>query len=41
MMGIEISEVTSRTERDAFIEFPWRIYARDPAWVPPLLIERK
>ena len=41
MQEIEVSEVTSRTERDAFIEFPWRIYARDPAWVPPLLIERK
>jgi GNAT superfamily N-acetyltransferase len=38
---IEISEVTSRKERDAFIKFPWRIYKNDPAWVPPLIIERK
>jgi GNAT superfamily N-acetyltransferase len=38
---IEISEVTSRRERDAFIKFPWRIYKNDPAWVPPLIIERK
>ncbi len=36
-----VSEVTSRAERDAFIKFPWRIYRNDPAWVPPLLIERK
>ena len=28
-------------ERDAFIKFPWRIYQNDPAWVPPLLLERK
>jgi GNAT superfamily N-acetyltransferase len=38
---IEIIRVASRAERDAFIKFPWRIYANDPAWVPPLLVERK
>jgi len=38
---LEVSEVTSRRERNAFIKFPWRIYANDPAWVPPLIIERK
>ncbi len=38
---IEISEVTSPRERDEFIKFPWRIYKNDPAWVPPLIIERK
>jgi GNAT superfamily N-acetyltransferase len=38
---IEISEVNSRWERSAFIKFPWQIYANDPAWVPPLIIERK
>jgi len=39
--NIEISEVSSRRERDAFIKFPWKIYVNDPAWVPPLIIERK
>jgi hypothetical protein len=38
---IEISQVSSRRDRDAFIKFQWRIYANDPAWVPPLIIERK
>jgi GNAT superfamily N-acetyltransferase len=38
---LEVSEVISRRERNAFIKFPWRIYANDPAWVPPLIIERK
>jgi GNAT superfamily N-acetyltransferase len=38
---IEVSEVTSRRQRDAFIKFQWQIYADDPAWVPPLIIERK
>jgi len=40
-MEIEITRVASRMNRDAFIKFPWQIYANDPAWVPPLLIERK
>jgi GNAT superfamily N-acetyltransferase len=38
---IEVSEVTTRRDRSAFIKFPWQIYANDPAWVPPLIIERK
>ena len=38
---IEVSLVTTRKDRDAFIKFPWKIYKGDPAWVPPLLIERK
>ena len=41
MSDIEISEVNSRRERSAFIKFQWQIYANDPAWVPPLIIERK
>ena len=41
MVRIEVSKVGSRAERDAFIKFPWRIYKDDPAWVPPLIIERK
>jgi len=38
---IEISEINSRRERSAFIKFQWQIYSNDPAWVPPLIIERK
>jgi ribosomal protein S18 acetylase RimI-like enzyme len=41
MADIEITKVASRADRDAFIRFPWRIYENDPAWVPPLLLERK
>ena len=41
MSPIEISTVKSRGDRDAFIKFPWRIYKNDPAWVPPLIIERR
>jgi GNAT superfamily N-acetyltransferase len=38
---IEVSKVTTRRERSAFIKFQWQIYSNDPAWVPPLIIERK
>jgi GNAT superfamily N-acetyltransferase len=38
---IEITQVCSPAERDAFLKFPWRVYENDPVWVPPLLIERK
>src|SRR6476620_8923319 len=41
MGQIEVSPATARGDEDAFIKFPWRIYANDPAWVPPLLLERK
>src|SRR3954462_4384552 len=40
-MSIQVSPVKSPSERDAFIEFQWQIYRDDPAWVPPLIIERK
>lgn len=40
-MSLETSQVTTSRDRDAFIKFPWRIYRDDPAWVPPLIIERK
>ena len=38
---IAVSEARGRRARDAFLRFPWRIYANDPQWVPPLLMERK
>ena len=41
MSDVEISEVSSRRQRDDFIKFQWQIYTNDPAWVPPLIIERK
>ena len=41
MPKIEISQVSSRRDRNAFIKFQWRIYTNDSAWVPPLIIERK
>ena len=39
--SLSIVEVRSRAERNQFIRFPWQIYKSDPAWVPPLISERK
>ena len=33
--------MASRQDRREFIEFPYRLYAGDPAWVPPLLTEQR
>lgn len=41
MPSIEVLPVRSRAAKNAFIRFPWGIYKDDPAWVPPLLVERK
>jgi GNAT superfamily N-acetyltransferase len=38
---IEVLPARNRQERNDFIRFPWRIYENDPAWVPPLILERK
>ena len=34
--GVEVRPIAGRRERAAFIGLPWRIYAGDPVWVPPL-----
>ena len=39
--AVEVREVTTRRELDQFVKLPWPIYAGDPHWVPPLLIEVK
>jgi hypothetical protein len=36
MAPVKLIPVTGLQERKAFIELPWKIYARDPNWVPPL-----
>ena len=38
---LEIRQVSSSADLDTFIRLPWTLYARDPAWVPPLLSEVK
>ncbi len=37
---IEVRSLASKRERRLFLTFPWKIYAGDPLWVPPILNER-
>jgi GNAT superfamily N-acetyltransferase len=39
--GVRVTPVETEGERQALIEFPWRVYRGDPYWVPPLLSERR
>ncbi|SOD40621.1 N-acetyltransferase [Nitrosovibrio sp. Nv4] len=39
--GVTVRPVTNRREMGVFIDVPWRIYADDPMWVPPLRLERR
>ncbi len=41
MQNIEVRPVSSPKEFEVFLRLPWEIYADDPAWVPPLLWERR
>jgi hypothetical protein len=38
---LQVNPVNSPHEQRRFIRLPWSIYQDDPAWVPPLLLERK
>jgi GNAT superfamily N-acetyltransferase len=38
---LSVAPITTRRERECLLRLPWRIYAEYPAWVPPLLLERR
>jgi GNAT superfamily N-acetyltransferase len=39
--GVSIEPVRSRSQLDRFIRCAWDIYAGDPVWVPPLIMDLK
>lgn len=39
--GLRIVKVEGRRVLNDFIRLPWSLYADDPMWVPPLLLERR
>ena len=39
--GVTVRRVTTPADRDAFLRIPWKVYANDPHWVPPLVSMRK
>ena len=38
---ISLVQVKNRKTLNDFIRLPWSLYANDPMWVPPLLLERR
>jgi hypothetical protein len=40
-MTVTIRPVETRKELDAFIKLPFRLYAGQPNWVPPIIADRK
>jgi len=40
MSEIEVRPASSRQDLKKFVKFPWKIYANDSQWVPPLLMDR-
>ncbi|MGD1880644.1 MAG: dATP pyrophosphohydrolase [Kiloniellaceae bacterium] len=39
--ALSIEAVERPAASDAFVRLPWSIYRDDPAWIPPLLMERR
>lgn len=39
--SIEVTPVRGFWDRRAFLQLPWRIYEKDPYWIPPLLCVHK
>ncbi len=39
--SVLVAQVEGQTALRQFIQIPWSLYADDPAWVPPLVIERR
>lgn len=37
--ALEVRRVEGRADLERFLKLPWRIYANDPMWVPPLLAD--
>ena len=38
---VAVTAVESKADFERFLRVPWRIYRKDPQWVPPLLMERR
>ena len=41
MADIAIQPVEMRSQQQRFIRLPWRIYADDPCWIPPVIMSQQ
>ena len=39
--NVELAVIRTSADLKRFLKFPWKIYRRDPNWVPPLLSDQK
>ncbi len=39
--GVSVRRAATKREREAFIKLPFRLYADDPNWVPPLILAER
>jgi GNAT superfamily N-acetyltransferase len=39
--AVRVEAVASKRDFDTFIKLPWKIYRKDPHWVPPLIMDQK
>jgi hypothetical protein len=39
--GVDVAEVVTKADLEAFISVPWTVYRDDPYWTPPLRFERR
>jgi len=39
--GVSVRRAATKREREAFIKLPFRLYADDPHWVPPLILAER
>jgi GNAT superfamily N-acetyltransferase len=41
MTDLRVEPVATRRQRKEFLLLPWRLYAGDPNWIPPLLFDQR
>jgi GNAT superfamily N-acetyltransferase len=41
MSELSVQPVTTRRQRQQFLELPWKLYRGDPNWIPPLRSEQR
>ena len=41
MVDLQVRPVETQAEQKRFIRLPWRTYANDPCWMPPLVMAQE
>ncbi len=39
--SVSVRRMSSRADKDTFLRLPWKVFAHDPDWVPPLVSSRR